>query len=66
MISADCHAAPKLDDARGYIDAEHIHAFDAWRKGLVNRGDGLFDRFWLVTDVGRSAPLIRLTAPSRG
>ena len=49
MISADCHAAPKLDDARAYVDPEYREAFDEWRRGLTGRGTGrmgepLFDR----------------------
>jgi predicted TIM-barrel fold metal-dependent hydrolase len=38
MISADCHAAPKLDDARSYVDPSHRGAFDAWREQLAERG----------------------------
>jgi predicted TIM-barrel fold metal-dependent hydrolase len=40
MISADCHAAPRLDDARGYVDPEWRDAFDTWRKQLADRGAG--------------------------
>lgn len=40
MISADCHAAPKLDDARGYVDPEWRAAFDSWRDRLAARGAG--------------------------
>jgi len=48
LISADCHAAPKLDDARGYVDPKHRDAFDAWRRGRAGRrgarmGEPLFD-----------------------
>ena len=40
MISADCHAAPRLDDARSYVDPKHLDAFDVWRKELTQRGVG--------------------------
>ena len=40
MISADCHAAPKLDDARNYVDPAYRDAFDAWRERLAERGAG--------------------------
>lgn len=39
MISADCHAAPKLDDARNYVDPSYREAFDVWRRRLSERGD---------------------------
>ena len=48
MISADCHAAPKLDDARAYVDPAYREAFDDWRRRLSSRragrtGEPLFD-----------------------
>ncbi len=30
LISADCHAGPLPDQARGYVDPKHRAAFDAW------------------------------------
>src|SRR5262249_55232163 len=30
LISADCHAGPRAEDARGYVDPRHRAAFDAW------------------------------------
>jgi hypothetical protein len=48
MISADCHAAPRLDDVRGYVEPEWREAFDAWRarraESSADRlGEPLFD-----------------------
>ncbi|MCH2172056.1 amidohydrolase [Myxococcota bacterium] len=37
MISADCHAAPRLDEAREYVDPAFRGAFDEWRSGLNRR-----------------------------
>ncbi len=46
LISADCHAAPKLDDARAYVDPERRADFDAWRerqaRAFPRRSDPLF------------------------
>ena len=30
LISSDCHAGPLPEQARGYVDASHRAAFDAW------------------------------------
>ena len=30
LISADCHAGPLAEQARGYVDPKHRAAFDAW------------------------------------
>src|SRR5262245_8516666 len=30
LISADCHAGPRAEVARGYVDPKHRAAFDAW------------------------------------
>ncbi len=49
MISADCHAAPKLDDVRHYVDPKWRGAFDEWRQRLADSkhggrlGEPLFD-----------------------
>jgi len=49
MISADCHAAPKLDDVREYVDPEWRAEFDVWRQKKALRtdrrriGEPLFD-----------------------
>ncbi|MBW2385685.1 MAG: amidohydrolase family protein [Deltaproteobacteria bacterium] len=40
MISADCHAAPKLDDVRHYVDPKWRGAFDDWRRRLADSKDG--------------------------
>ena len=40
MISADCHAAPKLDDVREYVDPAWRESFDTWRAQLADRGAG--------------------------
>ena len=40
LISADCHAGPRADVARGYVDAKHRAAFDAWladEQGMARR-----------------------------
>ncbi len=37
LISADCHAAPKLDDARSYVDPERRADYDSWREKLARR-----------------------------
>jgi predicted TIM-barrel fold metal-dependent hydrolase len=39
MISADCHAAPRLDDVRSYVDPKYRDSFDVWRVGLSDRGE---------------------------
>ncbi|NQZ98306.1 MAG: amidohydrolase [Myxococcales bacterium] len=40
MISADCHAAPRLDDVREYVDPAWRESFDSWRAQLADRGTG--------------------------
>jgi len=40
LISADCHAGPRAEVARGYVDPRHRGAFDAWladEKGMARR-----------------------------
>ncbi|MBJ19781.1 MAG: hypothetical protein GY910_19340 [bacterium] len=37
LISADCHAAPKLDDARAYVDPERRADDGRWREALAKR-----------------------------
>ena len=37
LISADCHAAPLLDDARSYVDPERRTDYDSWREALSRR-----------------------------